>query len=163
MIYNEYPFENFPYNIFWFSALIFALFLSILFLYHFKNIILKSKVKNYSIIISLIFFLIYIFLIYSLKEILFTESLIAFLIYYGIGGITLSFAIFYLIFFLKGEFSKSWAFIFLAIISAIFGRISFEAQFLIGSYYPGSYTSMLFALSYLSLSIGSYKIYRLIG
>jgi len=163
MIYNEYPFENPPYNIFWFSALILALFLSILFLYYFKNIILKSKVKNYAIIISLIFFLIYIFLIYSLKEILFTESLIAFLIYYGIGGITLSFAIFYLTFFLKGEFSKSWAFIFLAIILAIFGRISFEAQFSIGSYYPGSYTSLFFALSYLSLSIGSYKIYRLMG
>jgi hypothetical protein len=94
---------------------------------------------------------------------LFTESLIAFLIYYGIWGIVSSFAIFYLIFFLKGEISKSWAFIFLAIILAIFGRISFEAQFSIGSYYPGSYTSMLFALSYLSLSIGLYKIYRLIG
>jgi hypothetical protein len=94
---------------------------------------------------------------------LFTESLIVFLIYYGIGGITSSFTIFYLTFFLKGEISKSWAFIFLAIILAIFGRISFEAQFSIGIYYPGSYTSLFFALSYLSLSIGLYKIYRLMG
>jgi hypothetical protein len=31
MIYNEYPFENPPYNIFWFSALILALFLQFYF------------------------------------------------------------------------------------------------------------------------------------
>jgi|GEM_PF-2057280 hypothetical protein len=158
-LYNEFPFENPPYNIFWFAALFLALFISILFLNYFKRIIFKSKIKNYSILLSLIFVIFYIVLIYYFKEILLKENLIIFIIYYGIGGAVLFLSFFMIIFFLKGKFAKYWIFTFLSIILAVFGRISFEIQYFSGNYYPGSYTSLFFALSYLSLSLGSYKIY----
>jgi len=150
-IFGETP-DISPADYFWTASYFFFIYFLIMIIFLFRRLFVLNK--NLIISFFLLYSFVYSFMIFLLKDVIFTPELVFFdYIYVIMDGIILALIIPLIIIFLKGLISKIYSYFFFGILLYSIGDILYNITFSFGIYYGGSFVDVFYSLGYLILSL----------